>query len=253
MNEPAATARSAQKRTAMVLAGGLGIRMQPLTEKTPKPLIEVAGKALIDYAFEHLRDAGVRLVVVNVHHLADQIERWAKRQPAPPIVISDERRELLDTGGGIVRALPHLGPEPFFVINSDSIWLDGATPALARLNAAWDASLMDSLLLLCPRDTAIGYDSQGDFDIGAGGRLVRRSKGGSAPYVYAGCHLVSPKLFTAAPEGKFSINLLWDRAARHGRLHGIVHDGRWIHVGSPTSIGHAEKALRSALDPLPVA
>ena len=237
----------------MVLAAGLGTRMQPLTATMPKPLIEVAGKALIDYAFDRLREAGVWLAVVNVHYLADQIERWAKRQLAPQIVISDERRELLDTGGGIVRALPHLGSEAFFVINSDSFWLDGPTPALARLSAVWDESVMDSLLLLCPRDTAIGYESRGDFDIDAGGRLIRKPKDGSAPYVYAGCHLVSPKLFTAAPEGKFSINLLWDRVARLGRLHGLIHDGRWIHVGSPESIGHAEKALRSALGPLPVA
>ena len=229
----------------MVLAAGLGVRMQPLTANTPKPLIEVAGKALIDYAFERLRDAQVRLAVVNVHYLADQIERWALRQPAPPIVISDERRQLLDTGGGIALALAHLGAEPFFVINSDSFWLDGPTPALARLDEAWDGQKMDSLLLLCPRASAIGYEGEGDFNLDADGRLVRRAKEGTAPYVYAGCFLVAPSLFADAPAGKFSMNVLWDRAAANGRLHGLVHDGRWIHVGSPSSIAHAEKALRN--------
>ncbi|MDP9138392.1 MAG: nucleotidyltransferase family protein [Pseudomonadota bacterium] len=241
----AAASPPAPKRTAMVLAAGLGVRMRPLTLNTPKPLIEVAGKALIDHAFDRLREAQVRLAVVNVHYLAEQIEDWAMRQPPPPIVISDERPELLDTGGGIVKALPQLGAEPFFVVNSDSFWIDGTTPALARLEEAWDAQTMDSLLLLCPRASAIGYEGEGDFDADAGGRLTRRPKDGSAPHVYAGCYLVSPRLFHGAPEGKFSMNLLWDRAAAAGRLRGLVHDGRWVHVGSPAAIAHAEHALRT--------
>ena len=187
----------------MVLAAGLGVRMRPLTVNTPKPLIEVAGKALIDHAFDRLRSAQVSLAVVNVHYLAEQIEGWARRQPAPPIVISDERHELLDTGGGIAKALPHLGSAAFFVINSDSFWIDGPTPALARLEAAWDEHKMDSLLLLCPKAAAIGYEGEGDFDVDAEGRLVRRPKDGSAPYIYAGCHLVSPRVFAGAPEGKY--------------------------------------------------
>lgn len=229
----------------MVLAAGLGLRMMPLTVNTPKPLIEVAGKPLIDYAFDRLRAAEVRLAVVNVHYLPEQIERWAIRQPPPPIAISDERRELLDTGGAIARALPKLGSEPFFVINSDSLWLDGPTPALARLERAWDGKRMDSLLLLAPKAAAVGYTGPGDFDADADGRLARRPTDGSAPYVYAGCFLVAPELFADAPQGKFSMNVLWDRAAAKGRLHGIVHDGGWVHVGSPAAIAQAETALRS--------
>lgn len=236
------------KRTAMVLAAGLGLRMLPLTAKTPKPLIEVAGRTLIDHSFDRLRNAQVRLAVVNVHYRADQIEAWAMRQAMPPIIISDERRELLDTGGGIAKALPHLGAEPFLVVNCDSLWLDGPVPALARLEEAWDGHEMDSLLLLCPKTTAIGYQGQGDFDIDAVGRLTRRSANGSAAHAYAGCHLVSPRLFVDAPTGKFSMNLLWDRAAAKGRLHGLVHDRRWIHVGSPGAIVHAEAALRGGRD-----
>jgi MurNAc alpha-1-phosphate uridylyltransferase len=242
MSEPAVPAPP--KRHAMVLAAGLGLRMQPLTAKVPKPLIEVAGKPLIEYAFDRLRKAGVALAVVNVHYLADQIERWAERQSAPAIIISDERGELLDTGGGIARALPYLGRQAFFVINSDSFWIEGRIPALARLDAMWDEQKMDSLLLLCPTGSAIGYEGRGDFDLDAGGRLLRRPPNGSAPYVYAGCYLVAPQLFRAAPEGKFSMNTLWDQAAARGRLHGIVHDDRWIHVGSPSSIAEAERVMQ---------
>lgn len=230
-------------QTAMVLAAGLGTRMRSLTDARPKPLIEVKGKALIDYAFDRLRAAGVRKAVVNVHYLAGQIVAWSQRQTAPAVEISDERAELLDTGGGIALALPRLGSAPFFVLNSDSFWIDGKLPALQRLREAWVGARMDCLLLLCPLDRTVGYDGKGDFTIGADGRLARRVEGAGAALVYAGCHLADPRLFGDAPAGKFSINLLWDRAIAKGRLFGLAHDGKWIHVGTPESIAGAEAAL----------
>jgi MurNAc alpha-1-phosphate uridylyltransferase len=233
-------------KTAMVLAAGLGKRMHPITLAMPKPLVEVGGKRLIDYAMTHLRGAGVSRAVVNVHHLADQLEAWASAQSAPQLVVSDERHELLDTGGGIVKALPQLGRDPFFVLNSDSFWLDGPEPALARLRCGWDGAAMDSLLLLCPRSSAVGYQGAGDFHLAEDGRLVRRQASETAPFVYAGCFVVSPALFADAPKGPFSINLLWDRAQAEGRLFGIPHDGLWFHVGTPDSIAYAEEAMKRA-------
>jgi MurNAc alpha-1-phosphate uridylyltransferase len=232
--------------TAMVLAAGLGQRMRPLTLTRPKPLVEVAGKALIDYGFERLAAAKVQHAVVNVHYLADQIEAWAARQASPRITISDERREILDTGGGIAHALPLLGDDPFFVINSDSFWVDEGEPALDRLRAAWDDARMDCLLLLSALDRTVGYDGKGDFVRHHDGRLVRRSAApGGTPLVYSGAYLVAPRLFADAPPGKFSMNLLWDRAIAQGRLFGIVHWGRWLHVGTPEAIPLAEAALKS--------
>jgi MurNAc alpha-1-phosphate uridylyltransferase len=226
----------------MVLAAGLGKRMHPLTLTRPKPLVKIAGKCLIDYAFDRLRAAGVERAVVNVHYLSGQIEDWARAQSAPEIVISDEREELLDTGGGIRKALPHLGGDAFFVLNSDSFWLDGAVPALERLRRIWRAETMDCLLLLSPLVSSIGYAGFGDFHMDSEGRLSRKGPEG-APFVYAGCFLVSPDLFSEAPEGPFSMNLLWDKAQVRGRLFGLSHDGLWIHVGTPQSIAYAEKAM----------
>ena len=228
---------------AMVLAAGYGQRMRPLTLTRPKPLVEVAGKSLIDYGFDRLRAAGVEEAVVNVHYLPDQIEAWAKRQAAPRIVIADERMELLDTGGGVARALPLLGAEPFFVINSDSFWVDDGIPALDRLRAAWDDETMDCLLLLSPLDRTVGYDGKGDFVRGADGHLTRRAASHGTPLAYIGGYLVAPGLFKAAPDGAFSMNLLWDRAIAAGRLFGVEHTGRWLHVGTPEAIGLAEAAL----------
>jgi MurNAc alpha-1-phosphate uridylyltransferase len=229
---------------AMVLAAGFGQRMRPLTLTRPKPLIEVAGKPLIGYGFERLRAAKVETAVVNVHYLPDQIEDWAARQAAPRIIISDERGEILDTGGGIARALPLLGEKPFFVINSDSFWVDEGEPALDRLRAAWDDDTMDCLLLLSPLARTVGYDGPGDFIRDAQGLLARRSAAQGAPLVYSGAYLVSPRMFAAAPQGKFSMNLLWDKAIAAGRLFGIEHRGRWLHVGTPEAIRLAEAALR---------
>ena len=226
---------------AMILAAGLGLRMRPLTDHQPKPLIKVAGKPLIDYGVDRLRDAGVQKAVVNAHYLAEQILSWSKQQVSPEIIFSDENAEILDTGGGIAKALPHLGSQPFFVLNSDSFWLDGKAPALNRLRTAWNNAIMDCLLLLCPVNKTIGYDGQSDFSMGKDGRVVRQ-QGGSA-LVYIGCYLVHPRLFKDAPSGKFSMNLLWDKAISKGRLHGISHDGKWFHVGTPEAIGLAEAEL----------
>lgn len=228
---------------AMVLAAGLGVRMRPLTDSRPKPLIEVGGKALIDHAFDRLRAARVETAVVNVHYLADQVEAWAGRQTSPHIVISDERAEILDTGGGVAKALPLLGDAPFLVLNSDSFWADGATPAIDRLVAAWDDRAMDCLLLLCPLRKAVGYDGQGDFTAAPGGRLARRREDDADALVYIGCYLAHPRLFADAPKGKFSMNVLWNRAIAPGRLHGLAHDGLWLHVGTPEAIAEAEAAL----------
>jgi N-acetyl-alpha-D-muramate 1-phosphate uridylyltransferase len=230
----------------MILAAGLGKRMQPLTLTRPKSLIEVGGRRLIDYAMAKLRKAGVSRAVVNVHYLADQLESWAASQADFDIVISDERQELLDTGGGIVRALPHLGSAPFFVLNSDSFWIDGRASALERMREAWNGSLMDSLLLLCPLPSAVGYEGAGDFHLERDGRLLRRRPSERAPFVYAGCFLVSPALFHAAPKGPFSMNLLWDQAQAKGRLFGLRHDGLWFHVGTPDSIAYAEEAMKNS-------
>jgi N-acetyl-alpha-D-muramate 1-phosphate uridylyltransferase len=229
----------------MILAAGLGKRMLPLTLTRPKPLIEVGGRRMIDYAVAHLRKAGVKRAVVNVHYLPDQLHAWAASQRDLDIVVSDERHELLDTGGGIVKALPQLGPEPFFVLNSDSLWMDGKTSALERLRQAWNGNLMDSLLLLCPTASAVGYKGEGDFHLKDDGRLVRRRAPDPAPFVYAGCFIVSPALFQAAPKGPFSMNLLWDQAQARSRLFGLRHDGLWFHVGSPDSIAYAEEAMKN--------
>ena len=231
--------------TAMVLAAGYGQRMRPLTLTRPKPLVEVAGKALIDYGFDRLRAAGVTRAVVNVHYLADQIETWASRQQSPAITISDERPEILDTGGGVAKALPLLGEKPFFVLNSDSFWVDEGEAALDRLRAAWDESRMDCLLLLSPLERTVGYDGTGDFTRAQDGRLKRRAAGEGTPLAYIGGYLVSPRLFEGAPQGKFSMNLLWDRAIASGRLFGLEHTGRWLHVGTPEAIPLAESALRA--------
>lgn len=229
----------------MIMAAGFGQRMRPLTNGKPKPLVEVAGQPLIDYGLQRLAEAGCHLAVVNVHYLADQIEAWAKRHASPRIVISDERQELLDTGGGIVKALPLLGDEPFFVVNSDSIWIDKERPALERLKARWDETRMDCLLLLCHPERTIGYDGHGDFLLDADGRLTGRVAKGETGLAYIGAYLVHPRLFANIGVSKFSMNLLWDKAIAQGRLFGIEHQGRWLHVGTPDAIPLAERALKS--------
>jgi MurNAc alpha-1-phosphate uridylyltransferase len=230
---------------AMVLAAGFGTRMRPLTNTMPKPLVKVAGKSLLDYGFDHLREADVATAVVNGHYLADQIEGWVQTVSAPHTIFSSERDAILDTGGGIARALPLLGAEAFFVLNADCFWLDGPTPALTRLRAAWDDATMDCLLLLCDPAHTTGYDGKGDFAMDAQGRLARRNTAPDAKALaYIGGYLVHPRLFAAAPPGAFSMNLLWDRAIAQGRLFGLAHDGHWLHVGTVDAIAEAEDFLR---------
>lgn len=229
---------------AMVLAAGFGTRMRPLTLTTPKPLIKVAGKSLLDYGFDRLREAHVEIVVVNGHYLAEQIQAWAYNVEVPHTAFSDERDAILDTGGGIVRALPLLGKDPFFVLNADCFWLDGATPALVRLRAAWDDQAMDCLLLLCDPAHTTGYDGKGDFVLSADGRIARRRdlpEGRALAYI--GGYLVHPRLFSDAPKGAFSMNILWDRAISQHRLFGLAHDGHWLHVGTVDAIKEAEDFL----------
>ena len=230
-------------RRAMVLAAGLGMRMRPITEKIPKPLIEVGGKALIDHALDRLAAADVELAVVNVHHFADQMQRHLASRRKPKIAISEEREILLGTGGGAVNALARLGSAPFYHVNSDTIWIEGVTPNLDRLAATFDPASMDALLLLAPTATSVGYEGRGDFSIGPDGRLVRRGEREIVPFVYAGVAIFAPALFAGAPEGAFPLHLLFDRAAAAGRLYGLRLDGLWIHVGAPRTIAEAEAAI----------
>lgn len=235
-------------RTAMVLAAGFGERMKPLTERQPKPLIAVAGKPLIDRVLDRLAAAGVERAVVNVHYLADLIENHLKARASPKIVISDERAKLLDTGGGVVKALPLIGREPFFHLNSDTIWIDSVRPNLDTLAEAFDPAAMDVLLLLAPVATSIGYAGRGDFTMAADGRLERRLERDVAPFVYAGAAILRPELFDGAPAGAFSLTKLFDKAAAHGRLYGLRLEGVWMHVGTPDAIAQAEAAIKASTE-----
>ena len=226
---------------AMVLAAGLGQRMRPITDTCPKPLVRVGGRAMIDHALARLADAGIERAVVNVHHLADQIEAHVAGIPRPAITISDERDILLETGGGAKRALPLLGPE-FITLNSDSLWTERGTSNVGRMLGAWDPARMDALLLLAPRDS-LGYDGTGDFGLDEAGRLARKPRGGTAPYVYAGVAILKSESFADTPDGAFSLNLIFDRAIVADRLYGIVLDGEWLHVGTPGAIRDAEERL----------
>jgi MurNAc alpha-1-phosphate uridylyltransferase len=233
-------------RTAMVLAAGLGERMRPLTDRVPKPLVRVSGKPLLDHVLDRLAGAGIERAVVNVHYLAEQIERHVAGRKAPQIAISDERAALLGTGGGVVKALDVLGREPFIHVNSDTIWIDGARPNLERLAEAFDPAAMDALLLLAPVATSIGYAGRGDFSMTTDGRLVRRDENEVAPFVYAGAALLRTELFKNAPTGAFALTRLFDRAAASGRLHGLRLDGVWMHVGTPEAIAQAEAAIAAS-------
>jgi N-acetyl-alpha-D-muramate 1-phosphate uridylyltransferase len=228
---------------AIVLAAGLGTRMRPYNGHIPKPLVEIGGKSLIDYSLDRLADAGVESVVVNVHHLADILERHLAPRQRPQIVISDERGELLGTGGGIAKALPKLGVAPFFLVNSDTVWLDGVKPNFSRMADAFDLQTMDVLLLLAATTNSIGYSGRGDFAMLPDGRLRRRRENEVVPFVYAGAAILSPALFADAPDGAFSLTVLFDRAAEKGRLFGLRLEGVWMHVGTPEAVAAAEAAL----------
>jgi len=229
-------------KTAMVLAAGLGKRMRPLTDDRPKPLIEVAGKPLIDYALDRFAAAGVTRAVVNVHYFADMMEAHLASRAAPEILISDERALLLETGGGLKKAAPLLGDAPFFCTNTDAILLDESGEACARLAEAFDTARMDALLLLVPRARASGYDGAGDFELFEDGRIAFRA-GASAPHVFTGLQILSPRLLEGAPDGPFSTRLLWDKALKAGRLFGALHHGFWMHVGDFEGLKAAEARL----------
>ncbi len=226
---------------ALVLAAGLGHRMRPLTEALPKPLVRLGGKALLDHVLDRLGEAGVSNAVVNVHYLAGLIETHLRARAAPRITISDERDELLDTGGAVKKALRSLGDRAFFVHNSDAVWIEHGGSTLARMIAAWDPEMMDSLLLLAGKTETLGYSGQGDFHLEADGTVRRRIGDESAAYAFAGVSINHPSLFADAPDGAFSLNQVWNRALENGRLAAIVHDGVWMHVGTPGALADAER------------
>jgi MurNAc alpha-1-phosphate uridylyltransferase len=226
----------------MVLAAGLGERMRPITLTTPKPLIIIGRESLLDRALNALGQQGVELVVVNAHHLVDVIERHLAGRSKPAVRLSIET-DRLETGGGVRNSLPLLGQAPFFVVNGDILWRDGPRPTLAALADAWDPGGMDALLMLHPVGSALGYDGPGDFHRQSDGRVVRRKEGERAPYVFAGLQVLHPRLFNGAPEGAFSLNVLYDRAISRGTLYAIEHAGRWCHVGTPADLPLAKAFL----------
>ena len=233
--------------TAMIMAAGLGKRMRPLTATRPKPLIEVGGKPLLDHVLEKLRIAGVRKIVVNVHYLADAIEAHLRsRADGLEVVISDEREQLMETGGGLVKAAPLIDCDPFLALNSDNLWVDGPADTLKLLASQWDDSRMDALLLLVPQARALNHKGMGDFHMDRSGRLRRRERSHVAPFVFTGVQIVSKRLLRDTPEGPFSTNTLWDRAIEEGRCFGAVHQGLWFDVGTPRSIPMTEAALENA-------
>lgn len=229
----------------MLMAAGLGKRMRPLTAAMPKPMVRVAGKPLIDRALDRVEDAGIEKAVVNVHYLAESIEAHLSPRKAPAVTFSNEREQLLETGGGMVKAQgAGLLPDPFFACNADSIWLDGPRNAFADLSDAWDPDRMDALLLVVSHARARNFDGTGDFYMDGAGRLSRKKPDRIAPFIYTGIQLVSHRLLRDAPEGKFSTNILWDRAIEEDRLFGVAFTGMWYEVGTPQHIGPTEEALK---------
>lgn len=235
--------RGLVSKTAMVLAAGLGKRMLPLTETMPKPLVRVHGKALIDHALDALARVEVEKAVVNVHYLADKIEEHLKGRKTPAITISDERSDLLDSGGGVAKTLGELGESPFYVLNADSFWIEGYRPNLGHLADQWDPKRMDILMLVAGMASSVGYQGMGDFTMDPEGRLKRRGERHTAPFAYAGAAIVKPEIFTNLPGGPFSLNLLFDRALEQERMFGVRLDGLWLHVGTPEAIHEAEEAI----------
>jgi len=225
----------------MILAAGRGERMLPLTDVTPKPLIPVAGRSMLDRAMARLSEHGVGNVVVNVHHLGEQIARHLDGRAR---IVREDR--LLETGGSVKNALPLLGEGPFFILNGDGLWQDGRIPMLARMEAGWDAQRMDALLLLHPLDKTIGRQAsdRGDYFLAADGRARHRGSADAAPYFFASVSICDSRLFHGSPDGPFSLLKLWNRAEAEGRLYGLVHDGQWFHVGTPQVLRDAEQALK---------
>jgi MurNAc alpha-1-phosphate uridylyltransferase len=230
--------------SAMVMAAGLGTRMRPLTNHRPKPLVQVAGKPLIDHSLDKLREAGVNHIVVNVHYLPDMVRtHLAANASDLDISISDESGLLLETGGGLVKASPLLPQDPFFCINSDNIWREYEGNALLDLAKMWDGETMDGLLLIVPHANAFNHKGAGDFFLENDGRLKRRGEQQAAPFIYTGIQLISHRLLRDAPTGPFSTNILWNRAISEKRLFGAIHNGDWFDIGSPEAIAPTEAKL----------
>lgn len=228
---------------AMVLAAGLGTRMRPLTLNRPKPLVKVAGRTMIDHCLDKLADAGVARAVVNVHHFPDMVKGHLLARTDPVVSVSDESEQLLETGGGMIRALPLLAADPFFCINSDNLWVDGPQDVFRQLSAAWKPEAMDALLLLVAHTRAANHKGKGDFHMDGAGRIKLRRSGRIAPFIYSGIQLVSQRLLRDAPAGPFGTMVLWKRAMAEGRLYGVSHMGLWYEVGSPEAIAPTEAAL----------
>ncbi len=231
-------------KNAMILAAGFGKRLRPITDKTPKPMLEVAGRTLLDHSIDHLAASGIEKVVINIHHLGSLIEQHITRRTDVEVVISDESDEILETGGGIAKALPLLGEDPFFVINGDVLWLDGPTSALRRLACTWDQSRMDALLLLHSTVEAYGYEGRGDFIVDPEGALIRRPEREISPYLFAGVQILQASSLAVAPAGFFSLNLIYDQAIEEDRLFGLIHDGDWFHIGTAGGLSEAEGYFR---------
>ena len=239
---------SMRPNTAMILAAGLGTRMNYLTKDRPKPLVEVAGTPLLEFSLGQIERARIEKVIINVHYKADLIREFLVTRKSATgsgleIEISDETDQLLDTGGGVRNALPLLGVDPFYVVNSDVMWRDGISNGFDLLAEHWRDDAMDALLLLAPATTAIGYDGQGDFLMAPDGKLVRRPEREQAPFIFAGIHILHPRLLAECPEGPFSINLTWNQAIKRGRLYGVRREGVWFHVGSPDAVKAVESWL----------
>lgn len=229
---------------AMIMAAGLGTRMRPLTNDRPKPLVDVAGKTLLDHSLDHLRDAKISNIVTNVHYRADMVEdHMSKIDGFDTIHISNERELLLETGGGLVKAQPFLGDTPFLCMNSDNIWTNGHKNALLKLASGWDDERMDALLLLVPKEQAYCHNGVGDFYLSDDNAIIRRGERQSAPYIYTGIQIISHRLLSDPPLGPFSTNIFWDRAIGEGRLFGAIHDGKWFDIGTPAAIPIAEEIL----------
>jgi len=228
-------------KRGMVLAAGLGKRMRPITLTTPKPLIQVAGRSLLDRALDRMEEIRMKEAVVNLHYMGDRIKRHlTKNRVNPKIIFSDETEQLLETGGGVKKALKHFKDEPFLVMNSDAMLLNGPDIALDRLAEQWDPEKMDALLLVSFTVDAYGYEGKGDFLLNPLGRVKRRPEGEVAPYLFTGTQILHPKVFENTPDGPFSLNLIYDRLIEQGRLYAVVHDGEWFHVGTPDGLDQAE-------------
>ena len=234
---------SVKPAKAMVLAAGLGLRMRPLTARVPKPLVQVAGRTLLDHVLDKLGDAGANEAIVNVHYLPDQIIAHTASRTRPRIIISDERDQVLGTGGAVVKALPLLGEAPFFHLNADTMWIDGVRPNLTRLAETFDPARMDILLLMAPTASSIGYGGRGDYAMLPDGALRKRREHQVVPFVYAGAAIMSPSIFANAPQGEFSLTKMFDAANEQERLFGLRLDGVWMHVGTPDAVGAAEEAF----------